>query len=269
MKASGMLRILLGMIFLVSTCALLLQFRDKAAGSESYRSAAAIAASAPKKETAPSQTEEAVHPDWVPEEITGDPHMEDLAGLDLAALQAVNPQVVGWIRIPDSRIDYPILQGTDNDYYLNHTWDGKENSVGSIFLEHRNTPDFTDFNTILYGHNMNDGSMFANIRRYNTLWYWQQHPYVYLATAEGVFRYEVFSAYESSTEGVAYGLSFRQEETKATFLSTAIQKTAVDAGIRPELHDRVLTLSTCSGMGYASRWVLHARLKMVKAQSEN
>lgn len=254
-------------VFLVSTGLLLTQFRDNSDGSDSYASALAIATSGSPKETAPpAETEEAVEEIWVPEEITGDEHMEALREIDIAALQDVNPDVIGWIRIPDSNIDYPLVRGTDNDYYLKHTWDGIKNSVGSIFMEHRNSAEFTDYNTILYGHNMNDGSMFANIRRYNTQWYWERHPYVYIATEDGVFRYEVFSSYESSIEGPAYGLSFHQEKTKANFLISALEKTVADLGIRPAMTDRILTLSTCSGMGYSNRWVLHARLKMVQAQ---
>lgn len=265
------LKLVLLAVFLVSTGLLLIQLRDNSGGSDSYASALAIATSGTKKETVPpAETKEAAEETaeevWEPEEITGDAQMEAMAEIDIAALQAVNPDVIGWIRIPDSNIDYPIVQGQDNDYYLKHTWDGIANSVGSIFMEHRNNGDFTDYNTILYGHNMNDGSMFANIKRYNTAWYWERHPYVYIATEAGVFRYEVFSSYESSVEGPAYGLSFHQQKTKANFLITALEKTVADLGIRPDMTDRILTLSTCSGMGYGNRWVLHARLKMVQSQ---
>ena len=268
MKKRNILRLILLAVFLVSTGLLLLQLRDNAGGEESYNTALAIATADTKKESAPpAETEAAVTEEWVPEEITGDEHLEAMEEIDIAALQAVNPHVIGWIRVPDSNIDYPIVQGQDNDFYLKHTWDGTLNSVGSIFMEHRNTPDFTDYNTILYGHNMNDGSMFANVRRYNTEWYWERHPYVYIATEAGVFRYEVFSSYESSIEGKAYGLSFQQQKTKAEFLNNAIVKTAADRGIRPEMTDRILTLSTCSGLGQSNRWVLHARLKMVKTEA--
>ena len=260
-----LLRLILLAVFLVSTWLLILQLRDNAGGSSSYDNALALATAGEKTETAlPAETEGAE--EWVPEEITGDPAKEELAKLDLAALQAVNPDVIGWIRIPGSRIDYPILQGSDNDFYLKHTWEGTENSVGSIFMEHRNTPDFTDFNTILYGHNMNDGSMFADLKRYNTQWFWERHPYVYILQETGVTRWEVFSSYEAATDSSAYGLSFHQEETRVNFLGTAVEKSAADLGVRPELTDRVLTLSTCSGVGYANRWVVHARLKMVKAE---
>ena len=268
MKKRNILRALLLVVFLISTTLLLLQFRDNSGGSESYDTALAIATSGTKKEAAPPAETEAAEnkPEWVPEKITDDPHMEEMAGIDLAALQEVNPDVIGWIRVPDSNIDYPIVQGEDNDFYLKHTWDKQKNSVGSVFMEHRNTPDFTDYNTILYAHNMNDGSMFANVKRYNTLWYWERHRYVYIATEDGVFRYEVFSGYETSTDGTAYGLSFHQTETKVNFLTTAIEKSTAYMEIHPELTDRILTLSTCSGLGKTNRWVIHARLKMVLAE---
>lgn len=269
MKKRNILRLILLVIFLVSTALLLLQFRDNAGGSNSYDSALAIATANTKKETAPPEkTEEAeTKPEWVPEEITDDPHMEEMAQIDLAALKEVNPDVIGWIRIPDSNIDYPILQGEDNDFYLHHTWDKVKNSVGSVFMEHRNTPDFTDYNTILYAHNMNDGSMFANVKRYNTLWYWERHRYVYIATEEGVLRYEIFSGYETKTESTTYGLSFQQTETKIKFLTYALEKSTANMEIVPELTDRILTLSTCSGLGRYNRWVIHARLKMVPTET--
>lgn len=266
------LRVVLLMVFLISTALLVRQFMDNAGGSESYDSALAIATGGSKKtasaEAEAAQTEQAPAEAlrWIPEPVTDDENMAVIASIDIKALQEVNPEVIGWIWIPDSNINYPIVQGSDNDYYLKHTWDGKENSVGSIFLEHRNTPDFTDYNTIVYGHNMNDGSMFANIKRYSTEWYWERHPYIYIATETGAYRYEVFSSYEAATDSPAYGLSFRQDETKVNFLQTAIRDSQAYTGVEPELTDRVLTLSTCSGAGYSSRWVVHARLKMVKAE---
>jgi len=269
MKRRKHLRMALLAVFFVSAALLLLQLRDNAGGSQSYDTALAIATSgvSAKKETAPPEKEAAEEEEqWVPEKVTGDEQMEAMAAIDIAALQEVNPDVIGWIRIPGTKVDYPLLQGQDNDYYLKHTWDGKENSVGSIFMEHRNSPELTDFNTIVYGHNMNDGSMFANIRRYATDWYRQRHPYVYIAGPAGVYRYEVFSSYQAAVDSPAYGLSFHQDKTRADFLGTAIRDSQADFGIRPELTDRVLTLSTCSGVGYSHRWVLHARLKMVKAE---
>lgn len=249
------------------------QQSSKALGSQSYEAAIALASS---PEAAPSRTlplpaeqplpiEQPENlPRWVPaapEEA--DSHMDGLAALDLTALQEANPDVVGWILIPDTRINYPLLQGEDNDYYLDHTWDHKRYDVGSIFLECLNSPDFTDFNTILYGHNMNDGSMFAGIRLYRTEQYLEDHPYVYLRNDRGVFRYEIFASYLADAEGYSYCMDFPQEADRKAFLDRALADSVIQTGILPEPTDRILTLSTCSGRGYSTRWVLHARLKMV------
>lgn len=264
------LRILLLLLCCISAVVLARRILDSIGGGESYNDALLLAfgntetAASEETEAAGEETETMPEERWVPAPIEDDAHVKELESLDLDALREVNPDVIGWIQIPGTKIDYPIMQGEDNAYYLEHTWDGKALSVGSIFMECRNNGDFTDYNTILYGHNRNDGSMFANLKRYSTDWYWQQHPYVYVVTDSGVLRYEVFSSYKAAVDGTAYGLSFQQQETKIHFLEEAIKNSQAYNGIKPEITDRILTLSTCSGGGYSHRWVVHARLRMVK-----
>lgn len=268
------LRFLFLVVFVVSTVLLLRQSRDNRSGSESYAEALTIAlredgqapAETPQAKPFAIQEEKTV---WVPEQVEDDPHVEAMAQIDLSALRQVNPDVIGWIRIPDTRVDYPLLQGEDNQYYLKHTWDNKENSVGSVFLEHRNSPELSDYNTIVYAHNMNDGSMFATLTRYTDAYYWRSHPYVYILTDAGVWRYEVFSSYKAEVESPTYGLSFHQTKTQAEFLLHVLQKSRYDTDIVPAGKDRVLTLSTCSGTDLSKRWVVHARLKMVELSPDN
>lgn len=266
------LRLLLFVVFLVSTALLIRQQLDKLSGGESYAHARQIATAEPAEETqapAEAEMESAPSPEtvWVPAPVEEeDPVLEKLTSVDLEVLRQTNADVVGWIHIPDSKVDYPLLQGTDNDYYLHHTWDGKSNAVGSIFLEYQNSPDLTDFNTIVYGHNMNNGSMFASLRSYATKGYWQARPYVYVVCEEGVYRYEVFSSYKADLDSPVYGLSFDLTETKAEFLLHAMEQSVIDTGVMPDVTDRILTLSTCSGAGYTNRWVVHARLKMVETE---
>ena len=135
--------------------------------------------------------------------------------------------------------------------------------MGSVFLEHWNSRELTDYNTIVYAHNMNDGSMFAEIKQYRDQEYAQQHPYVYILNDAGAFRYEVFAAYEADVESSTYGLSFNQSKTRINFLEEASKNSDISMQIEPALTDRVLTLSTCTGTGYSSRWVVQARLKMI------
>lgn len=259
-------------VFLVSTTLLLRQFLDNSGGEDAYSAALAIASqeSRSRQEDLPPVTEETEpalpQTIWVPEAVEDDPQVEELLSVDLAALREVNEDVVGWIRVPGTKIDYPLMQGEDNDYYLKHTWEGRNNSVGSIFLEHLSSPDLADFNTIVYGHNMKNGSMFASLRKYTQEGYWEQHPYVYILSDAGVYRYEIFAAYKVTLDSPAYGLSFNQSVTRINFLTHALENTQIQTGIIPDLTDRILTLSTCSGAGHTTRWLVQARLKMVQEE---
>lgn len=253
-------------------CAFMMMFRfiENAGGEESYDTAQQIAFHKEEDQPAAPQTEEpeevVVVREWVPEPVEEDEHMQMLKEIDLKALQEVNPEVIGWIFIPETEINYPILQGEDNQFYLKHTWEKMENPMGSIFMEHRNTNDFADFNTILYGHNMNSGTMFADLKEFSTTWFREQTPYVYLANDQGVFRYEVFSYFKAKLDSPVYGLSFNQRQTREKLITTALEESNADLGVVPSYTDRILTLSTCSGSARDNRWVVLARLKMIRSE---
>lgn len=189
-----------------------------------------------------------------------DPYLETLGAVDLAALRQINPDVLGWIVIPGTQIEYPLMRGTDNNYYLNNTWDRKPSSVGSIFLECQNSPDLSDFNTIIYGHRMKNGSMFAALKYYDDPAYFAEHPYVYIVSDGGVRRYEIFAAYEAAVVSRTYQLGGFTGESRQTFLDSCLERSVIDTGVAPSVSDRVLTLSTCTGRGYDTRWVVQARL---------
>ncbi len=102
-----------------------------------------------------------------PEKMTGDePEKETGKEIDFEGLRKINEDLVAWIQIPGIGVDYPVVQGEDNEYYLYHTFQKENNKAGSIFLDYRNHDDFTDRRVILYGHNMKDGSMFSNLKQY-------------------------------------------------------------------------------------------------------
>ena len=86
--------------------------------------------------------------------------------VDFNGLKAINPEVIGWIQIEGTSISYPIMKGKDNDYYLKHTFEGNYNAAGSIFIDYTNNSNFEDCNTIIYGHNMKNGSMFGLLRKH-------------------------------------------------------------------------------------------------------
>lgn len=267
-------------VFVVSTALLIHQWMDNADGDAAYEDAMNIALGKLKEEqtvqSQPAQNqpeptaakEKAEEPVlvWEPAPVENDPVMEEMAQIDLVALRETNEDVLGWIRVPGTKINYPLMQGEDNDFYLNHTWDKQPNSVGSIFLEHLNSPDLTDYNTIVYGHNMNNGSMFADVENFAVASYWETRRYVYILTDAGVYRYEIFAFFHAQVDSLTYGLNPKQDNTKEDFLNLALENSWIDTGVEPQLTDRILTLSTCSGADYGYRYVVQARLPMMEVE---
>ena len=195
-----------------------------------------------------------------PEEVPvwQDPYAQALKDMDFSALRQQNPDVLGWILIPGTRVSYPVVQRTDNSYYLDHTWRGGKNSVGAIFMDYRNSGDLSDFNTIIYGHRMNNRSMFGTLSQYKSRSYWQAHPYVYLTDDSGTHRYEIFAAGEVSVDSDVYRLGLRSDSSRQSFLDSCLSLSALNTGVTPHVYDKVLTLSTCTGNGHATRWVVQA-----------
>lgn len=189
-----------------------------------------------------------------------DPYLEALREIDLAALREVNEDVIGWICIPDTKVSYPLVQGPTNDYYLNRTWKKKAISVGSIFLEHLNSPNFTDFNTLVYGHNMNDGSMFGGLSDYKSKSYWEEHPSVYIVTDDGVRRYDIFAVHRAKVTSPVYSMVIKSPKKKNEFIEYSLKHSRINTGIVPAVDDKILTVSTCSIGGYGYRWVVQGVL---------
>lgn len=189
-----------------------------------------------------------------------DPNIDAaLEHIDLAELKAVNDDVVAWISIPDTPISYPVLQGTDNDYYLNHTWKGEYNSGGSIFMEWQNSSDFSDFNTLIYGHRMSDSSMFNSLRHYKDASYLAQHPKIYMTMENEVRVYDIFAACQVTVTDPVYWLITTQDSFKQPMIDFCLENSVVDAGIIPDKSSRLITLSTCVNMSVSDyRWVVVA-----------
>jgi len=190
-----------------------------------------------------------------------DPHVRELGRLNLERIKGINEDALGWIRIPGTVISYPIVQGEDNSYYLNHTWDKKKSKVGSIFLEALSSPDFTDYNTVIYGHKRGDeGTMFGPLHYYAEEEFYKEHPYLYIKDDTGVYRYTIFSAYEAPLDGLTYQIGFSGDESRQRFLDYCMEMSEVDTGIKASLDDKIITLSTCTGDGFEKRWVVQAKL---------
>lgn len=177
--------------------------------------------------------------------------------IDFEALKAVNPDVVGWLEVEALDISYPIVQTTDNDHYLHYTFEGQRNANGAIFLEHTNKSDFEDCNTIIYGHNMRNGSMFGSFRKLHE----QANltsPYVWICTPEHTWRYKIFSVHTTSVTGETYTLFSMADEQFAEYLKSMKAASELKLDAEPDVNDKVITMSTCTGDS-KTRFVIQAK----------
>ena len=202
----------------------------------------------------PAQSVEALPQEPAP--VYVDPYAQALADMDFVALREQNTDVLGWILIPNTKISYPLVQGEDNDYYLNHTWRKSRSVVGAIFMEQQSSPDLMDFNTIIYGHRMNNRSMFGRLLDYKEESYWQAHPRFYITDDSGTHTYEIFAAYEAAVRSTPYCIRFASDTEKQIFIDYSLEHSVVNTGIVPRVTDRIVTLSTCTGNGHATRWIV-------------
>ncbi len=180
--------------------------------------------------------------------------------VDFETLQAENPNIIGWIYSEGTVINYPIVQGEDNLYYVDRLPDGQYNPHGSIFLDYRNLSDFGDFNSILYGHNMVNNSMFGTLHDYQNQEYYDQHPYMWILTADAAYRLDIIAGIITPSDSDAYDL-FNSQEELHKHLEYALSQSAFDAGevdITGIRH--VVTLSTCSYEYATARFVIIGNL---------
>lgn len=177
--------------------------------------------------------------------------------VDFSALREINPDIIAWIDIPGASISYPVVLGRDNEYYLTHSAEQSENKSGAIFMDMGNNADFSDQNTVIYGHNMKDGSMFAGLHKYEDKEFFLQHPYINIYLPDGgVSKYEIISAYVANAESDTYRLNFADEEEFAEYKQAARERSAVKAQAAAD--GDIITLSTCIQDEQDSRYVVVA-----------
>lgn len=173
--------------------------------------------------------------------------------IDFAALKAENPDVCAWITIDDTVIDYPILrsgENTEEDFYLDHDMYGKQKRAGSIYIQRINSPDFSDPNTVIYGHNMLNGSMFAALKKYRNREFFNQHSTIRVCVPGHVYTYNIVSAFVYDDRHILNSFDFYSTEGFGDFIKdcteppTLIKNVSDDYSLSTE--DRIITLSTCT-----------------------
>lgn len=173
----------------------------------------------------------------------------------------INPCYAGYIYIANTSIQYPIVQGDDNIFYLTHDILGKTNTRGSIFMDYRNNSGFTDGNTVLYGHNMRDKSMFNQLLNYKDEQFLKNAGTIKILIESEMLEYDVFAAYKIEENEEYLTLNFQDEQDFNQYLDKIKSRTEIDTTYDINCDDRILTLSTCNDAGSSIRYVVHAVLR--------
>lgn len=180
----------------------------------------------------------------------------DAPEIDFDALLSINSDCVGWIYIPKTEISYPIVQGSDNSYYLKHLFDGKWNSSGCIILDYRVDTSLSDRHSIIYGHHMKNGTMFSGLTKYKEQNHYENHSVGYIITPEQTYKIEFFAGYVADVTDSAWKIDFESDEDFENWIEEANKKSWFTSDISPAVTDRILTLSTCSYEFDNARFVL-------------
>ena len=227
--------------------ALLRQLLEYRTGEITYESLARSVTSA--QEAVPAASDEPVPP----EEPSG---AAPAVQVDFEALSHINPDVVGWLYCQDTIISYPVVQGTDNDYYLTHLFDGTRNSAGCLFLDSR-CDGLAGPNSIIYGHYLKNGTQFSTLKDYQDQAYYEAHPDMLLLTPEGTLTIQWFSAYVTGTDADAWQLAFATDAEYGAWLERLKERSCFESTVTPQASDRVVTLSTCNYTFPDARFVCH------------
>lgn len=178
----------------------------------------------------------------------------------LRSLAQINPDVYGWIMVEGTNINYPLVQGEDNDYYLDHAYTGDFLPVGSIFVDFRCNDSITkNYNTVIYGHNITTGEMFHDVTKFFKDDYFND-TYIYVYTLDGIFVYETFAIYETRSDYNYFKTSFKSADDFISYANELKENSQKQKDVKFTGRDRILTLSTCTNGAYYARYALHAKL---------
>lgn len=176
--------------------------------------------------------------------------------VDFDSLSDINEDVIAWIYVEGTNINYPIVQGEDNDYYLHYTFTGEENRVGSIFMDYRCENDFTGRNSVIYGHRLSDKTMFTALKNYKKQWYYNTYPNYVIVTPEKNYLVKIFSGYVATVKDEAWQVNFDSDEEFEVWLKNTKAKSLFKSNVTPKATDHIITLSTCTYEFDNARFVL-------------
>ena len=191
-----------------------------------------------------------------------DPEVSPLH-IDFAGLRAQSADYVAWIYGPNTAINYPVAYTSDNFYYLDHIPGEIQNANGTIFIDCRNASDFSDQNTCIYGHNMNDGSMFASLRNYRDESYYPEHKVIYLSTPQFNYRIDLIGGFITEPTSFAYAMNFDSPEQFMGHIELVRDLSTFKSDVQVSETDHIVTLSTCTYERDDGRYVVVGKLTRI------
>lgn len=186
--------------------------------------------------------------------------------VDFDVLMQENPDTIGWIRFDEPAvINYPVVKSADNEDYLTKTFTENDNKLGAIFVDYRNSSDFSDRNTFIYGHNMRVGEqMFSQLKNYRDEEYGKKYPYFYIYTPSGEVRtYTIFSAGVVDARSDNYKIEYASDEEFQEYLDLCLESSLYDFGVEVNTDSQIVSLSTCTSVTENERFLVHGVLTSV------
>ncbi len=209
------------------------QLDEYRAGTETYEEILAVAGGDSREGGFSPEADAGAEPEYIPP-------------VDFIKLKEINPDIVGWIVCEGTKINYPVVQGEDNSYYLNHLFDGTVNSSGCIFMDQDNDPKLGDDNTNLYGHHMRNGSMFAVLEEYKTQAFYEEHPVMMYYTAEHAYEIKLFAGNIFSGTNASLPIKFSDKQERQRQIEKWKSDSLFESDVMPEAEDHLITLCTCT-----------------------
>ena len=203
-------------------------------------------------------------PDELQEEAGGEDQGPSLVApmeIDFDSLKAVNDDVIGWIYVEAlDGVSYPVVRGENNDTYLHMTYENNYNFAGTIFIDYENSRDFNDCNTLVYGHNMKNGSMFGQLKKFSQdPETYKKSKYFWIFTPDKNYRYEIISAYTTGVNSDTYTLFKGPGQEFEDYLKTIVSRSEIETNAGDlNMMDKIVTLSTCTG-NQSTRFVVQGK----------
>lgn len=179
--------------------------------------------------------------------------------IDFEGLKKINSDIIAWISVGAININYPVAQGEDNDYYLHHTFENQENIAGCIFVDYQCSKDFTDSNTIIYGHNMRNESMFGKLKKFKEEDVFNKDAFFWIYTPDRIYCYEIFGCQEVGSTSETYQHQFDDKKKFQEYIDSIFTDSIFIRDIEVTSEDKIVTLSTCTG-NQATRFLVQGKL---------